>query len=205
MTTMRDDTTRAEQARILEAALAAAGEPVSASRLKAVFAPEPLSTAELEAALDWLAQRYEGSALELVQVAGGWRLQVRAAYALHVQRLQPERPARYSRAVMETLALIAYRQPITRGEIEAVRGVAVSTNVLRTLIERGWVHEMGRLERPGRPALYGTTPTFLADLNLRELAELPPLPAAAEIDPAAESSSTETTHETLPPTADPKR
>lgn len=116
MTTMRDDTTRAEQARILEAALAAAGEPVSASRLRAVFAPEPLSTAELEAALDWLAQRYEGSALELVHVAGGWRLQVRAAYALHVQRLQPERPARYSRAVMETLALIAYRQPITRGK-----------------------------------------------------------------------------------------
>lgn len=196
---------RAERARILEAALAAAGEPVAAARLASLFTPEPLSAAELEAALDDLAQRYAGSALELVQVAGGWRLQVRAAYAAHVQRLQPERPARYSRAVMETLALIAYRQPITRAEIEAVRGVAVGTNVLRTLIERGWIREVGRLERPGRPVLYGTTPTFLADLNLRELAELPPLPAAAEVDPAAAPSSTETTHETHPPAADPQR
>lgn len=196
---------RAERARILEAALAAAGEPVAAARLASLFTPEPLSAAELEAALEDLAQRYAGSALELVQVAGGWRLQVRAAYAAHVQRLQPERPARYSRAVMETLALIAYRQPITRGEIEAVRGVAVGTNVLRTLIERGWIREVGRLERPGRPVLYGTTPTFLADLNLRELAELPPLPAAAEVDPAAAPSSTETTHETHPPAADPQR
>jgi len=202
---MSADDARAEQVRILEAALAAAGEPVAAPRLAGLFRPEPLSAADLEAALDELAQRYQGSALELVQVAGGWRLQVRAAYAAHVQRLQPERPARYSRAVMETLALIAYRQPITRAEIEAVRGVAVSTNILRTLVERGWICEVGRLERPGRPALYGTTPAFLADLNLRELAELPPLPAAAEVDPAAATLSTETPHETHTPAADPHR
>lgn len=202
---MSTEDARAERVRILEAALAAAGEPVAAARLAGLFRPEPLCAADLDAALNDLAQRYEGSALELVQVAGGWRLQVRAAYAAHVQRLQPERPARYSRAVMETLALIAYRQPITRAEIEAVRGVAVSTNVLRTLVERGWIREVGRLERPGRPALYGTTPIFLADLNLRELAELPPLPAAAEVDPAAATLSTETTHETHPPAADPNR
>ena len=196
---------RAERGRILEAALSAAGEPIPAARLASLFAPEPLSAAELSAALTWLMESCAQRALELVEVAGGWRLQVRARYAPYVARLQPERPARYSRAVMETLALIAYRQPITRGEIEAVRGVAVSTGILRTLLERGWIQQIGHLERPGRPALYGTTPTFLADLNLRALADLPPLPEASENDPAPMPSITEIADETVPSAADPAR
>lgn len=196
---------RAERGRILEAALSATGEPIPATRLASLFAPEPLSAAELSAALAWLMESCAQRALELVEVAGGWRLQVRARYAPYVARLQPERPARYSRAVMETLALIAYRQPITRGEIEAVRGVTVSTGILRTLLERGWIQQVGHLERPGRPALYGTTATFLADLNLRALADLPPLPEAVASDPAALPSSMEITDENAPSPAIPAR
>jgi segregation and condensation protein B len=195
----------AERGRILEAVLAAAGEPIPARRLASVFTPDPLSASELAETLDWLVQRHADSALELVEVAGGWRLQVRARYAPYVARLQPERPLRYSRAVMETLALIAYRQPITRAEIEAVRGVAVGTGILRTLLERGWIQVVGQLERPGRPSLYGTTLAFLADLNLRALADLPPLPDAAASDPAALPSSMEITDETAPSPASPCR
>jgi len=126
-----------------------------------------------------LKQDWHGRKVELVQVAGGWRFQGVPAVQTYLDRLSPEKPPRYSRAVMETLAIIAYQQPVTRGDIEAIRGVAVSTNVVKTLEDRQWVEVVGHRETPGRPALYATTKTFLDDLGLRSLAELPPL---AELD-----------------------
>jgi segregation and condensation protein B len=113
--------------------------------------------------------------LELVQIASGWRFQARSQYAPFIARLNPERQHKYSRAVMETLAIIAYRQPVTRGDIEEIRGVAVNPNVMRQLQEREWIDVIGQRDVPGRPSLYGTTKTFLDDLNLRSLAELPPM------------------------------
>ena len=130
-------------------------------------------------ALEGLQQDWSGRAVELVQVASGWRFQGKPAIQAHLDRLTPEKPPRYSRAVMETLAIIAYQQPVTRGDIEAIRGVAVSTNVIKTLEDRSWVEIVGHRETPGRPALYATTKTFLDDLGLRSLSELPPL---AELD-----------------------
>jgi len=126
--------------------------------------------------------RYAGSASELQEVAGGWRLQVRAEYGEWIGRLWQEKPPKYSRALLETLALIVYRQPITRGEIEDVRGVAVSSNIVRTLLERGWVREVGYQEVPGLPALYGTTPQFLDDFNLKSLDQLPALPEIKDLE-----------------------
>lgn len=130
----------------------------------------------LRQALRQLDCRYAGTACELREVAGGWRLQVRSEYAPWVDRLQQERPPRISRAMLEVLAIIAYRQPVTRGEIEQIRGVAVSTNLLRSLLERGWVQELGHKETPGRPVLYGSTQQLLDDLNLHSLSQLPELP-----------------------------
>ena len=129
--------------------------------------------------LDELKAEWSGKAVELVQVASGWRFQGKPAIQPYLDRLSPERPPRYSRAVMETLAIIAYQQPVTRGDIEAIRGVAVSTNVIKALEDRQWVEVVGHKETPGRPALYATTKTFLDDLGLRSLSELPPL---AELD-----------------------
>lgn len=161
---------------ILEAALLAAGAPLSIERLEALFAEaERPERAELRAALAQLAADLDGRGIELVEVAGGWRLQVRAALAPWVSRLWEEKPGRYSRATLETLALIAWRQPITRGEIEAVRGVAVNTGIVRALLDRGWIRVLGHREVPGRPALYGTTREFLDHFGLKTLAELPAL------------------------------
>jgi len=168
---------------IVEGALLAAGNPLSVDRILSLFGDEerPLRD-DVQAAIAALAADYAGRAIELVEVAGGWRVQVRQSCAPWVSRLWEERPARYSRALLETLALIAYRQPITRGEIEEIRGVAVSSNIVKTLIEREWVRVVGHREVPGRPALLATTRRFLDYFGLRTLDELPPL---AEIrDPA---------------------
>ena len=163
---------------ILEAALLTAGEPVAVAKLAKLFDP-PLESALVARLLDELAQRWDGRSVELVQVASGWRFQGKPAIQPFLDRLAPERPPRYSRAVMETLAIIAYQQPVTRGDIEAVRGVQVSTNVVKSLEDRQWVEVVGHRETPGRPALYATTKTFLDDLGLRSLSELPSL---AELD-----------------------
>jgi segregation and condensation protein B len=163
---------------IIEAALLTAGEPVSAAKLGKLFDP-PLEAELVTRALEDLTRSWAGRSVELVQVASGWRLQGKPAIQLYLDRLAPEKPPRYSRAVMETLAIIAYQQPVTRGDIEAVRGVAVSTNIVKSLEDRQWVEVVGHRETPGRPALYATTKTFLDDLGLRSLSELPSL---AELD-----------------------
>ena len=165
---------------ILEAALLVAGEPVPIPQLARLFEP-PLDGDLVRKLLDELRAEWTGRKVELVQVASGWRFQGRPDVQPYLDRLSPEKPPRYSRAVMETLAIIAYQQPVTRGDIEAIRGVAVSTNVVKTLEDRQWVEVVGHRETPGRPALYATTKTFLDDLGLRSLSELPPL---AELDPS---------------------
>ena len=182
MTQMTTDTTPAsdlaDAKAVLEAALLVAGEPVPPAQLAKLFEPSlPLDT--VRALLDDLAREWSTRKVELVQVASGWRFQGRAEVQRHLDRLAPEKPPRYSRAVMETLAIIAYQQPVTRGDIEAIRGVAVSTNVVKTLEDRQWIEAVGHRETPGRPALYATTKTFLDDLGLTSVAELPPL---AELD-----------------------
>ncbi|HEY5309209.1 MAG TPA: SMC-Scp complex subunit ScpB [Casimicrobiaceae bacterium] len=168
----------AEVKGILEAALLVAGEPVPAAQLAKLFDP-PLPADTVRKLLDQVKQDWSGRRVELVQVASGWRFQGSSSVQRYLDRLAPEKPPRYSRAVMETLAIIAYQQPVTRGDIEAIRGVAVSTNVIKTLEDRQWVEAVGYRETPGRPALYATTKAFLDDLGLRSLAELPPL---AELD-----------------------
>lgn len=168
---------------ILEALLLAADQPLSLDALGKLLAPElGVGRSELRAALARLDARHAAGACELAEVAGGYRLQVRQEYAGWVARLWQEKPPRYSRAALETLALIVYRQPITRGEIEEVRGVAVSPNILRALIERGWVREVGQRETPGRPTLFGTTQQFLDDFNLKSLDQLPALPEVQAIE-----------------------
>ena len=161
---------------LVEAALLAAGKPLQVAELLTLF-DEHLRPAgeEVRAALQALAAEYEGRGLELVQTATGYRIQVRRELGPAISRLWPERPPRYSRALLETLALIAYRQPITRAEIEAVRGVAVNPNILKTMVERNWVRVVGHREVPGRPELLGTTREFLDYFGLRTLDELPPL------------------------------
>ena len=164
-------------AQILEALLLAADQPLSVEQLFRMFMAEGgITKKDVKAALDLLGRQLEGRAVELREVASGYRLQVRADYAEWVGKLWQERPPRYSRALLETLALVCYRQPITRGEIEEIRGVSLSPNIVKTLIERGWVREVGVKEVPGRPALLGTTPQFLDDFNLKSLDELPSLP-----------------------------
>jgi segregation and condensation protein B len=161
---------------IIEALLLAAGEPLSRERIAALFEEgEAPSPAEITRALDALAADLKGRGIELVEVASGFRLQTRAEIGPWVQRLWEERPQRYSRALLETLALIAYRQPITRGEIEEVRGVSVSSNIVRTLQEREWIRVVGHRDVPGKPALFGTTRAFLDYFQLQNLDDLPTL------------------------------
>jgi len=169
----------AETKRILEAALLTAQEPLSVSDLKKLF-DEELGADVLKALLGEVREEWSGRAVELVQLASGWRFQTRAEFRPYVERLFPEKPPRYSRAVMETLAIIAYRQPVTRGDIEDVRGVVVSTQIVQSLEARGWIDIVGHRETPGRPALYATTKKFLDDLGLRTLEELPPLEEIAQ-------------------------
>ena len=159
---------------VLEVALLTSHEPLSLDDMLRLFA-EKMERATLRMLLDELKQDWAGRTMELVQVASGYRFQARDEYADFLARLNPERQAKYSRAVMETLAIIAYRQPVTRGDIEEIRGVAVNPNVIRQLQERDWIDIVGQREVPGRPSLYATTKHFLDDLNLRSLSELPPM------------------------------
>jgi segregation and condensation protein B len=161
---------------LIEAALLAAGTPLPVAELARLF-PDGArpSAAQLRAALAALQAEYAGRGIELRETASGFRIQVRRELAAEIARLWPERATRYSRALLETLALIAYRQPITRAEIEAVRGVAVNPNIIRTMIERNWVRVIGHRDVPGHPELLGTTREFLDYFGLRSLAELPPL------------------------------
>src|SRR5690242_17799950 len=161
---------------LIEATLLAAGRPVTSDQLLDLFDErERPTTEQLRAALDLLAAEYESRGIELIEVASGWRVQVRARCADVVSRLWQERPSRYSRALLETLALIAYRQPITRSEIEEIRGVSISSTIMRTLQERNWIRVVGHREVPGHPELLGTTREFLDYFGLRSLDELPPL------------------------------
>ncbi len=174
--------------RVLEAALLTTQEPLAIPDLKRLF-EEDLSSDTVRRVLEELRADWEGRSVELTQVASGWRFRARPEFQRHLDRLNPIRPPRYSRAVMETLAIIAYRQPVTRGDIENIRGVTVSTNIIRALEERGWIDVVGHREVPGRPALYATTKSFLDDLNLRSLDELPPLEdLGALVDSAGEQA-----------------
>ena len=165
----------------LEAALLAAGRPLNIDQLKALFdgrtAPEK---AEIRTAITKLNEEYEGRGIVISEVASGFRMQVKASMADRLHKLWEERPPRYSRALFETLALIAYRQPITRGEIEEIRGVTVSSNITRQLLERDWVRVVGHRDVPGRPAMFGTTKGFLDYFSLKKLDDLPPLADLAD-------------------------
>lgn len=169
---------------ILEAALVAAGKPLSVNELVTLFDAEskPPSKAAVQMALKSLAVIYEGRGLELVEVASGFRLQARSDYAPWVSALWEDKPPKYSRALLETLALIAYRQPVTRGDIEQVRGVAVSSHIIRTLLDRDWVRVVGHKEVPGRPAMFATTKAFLDYFNLKSLDQLPALVELQDLD-----------------------
>jgi segregation and condensation protein B len=173
-----------ELASLLEAFLLASGKPQSLERLFELFEEaERPAPAVFKKALTHLGKSCDGRAFELVEVASGYRLQVREKYAPWVGRLWEERPQRYSRAMLETLALIAYRQPITRGEIEDVRGVAVNSHIVKTLLEREWIRVVGHRDVPGKPAMFATTKAFLDHFNLKSLDELPPLAALRELEP----------------------
>jgi len=168
---------------IIEAALLAFGQPLNIEQLREIFDEfERPDAAAVRLALTELAVDCEGRPVELVEVASGWRLQVRREYSTRLSKLWQERPTRYSRALLETLALIAYRQPITRGEIENVRGVTVNPNIVRTLTERGWIRVVGHREVPGHPELLGTTREFLDYFSLKSLDELPSLAALKDMD-----------------------
>lgn len=160
--------------RVLEAALLAAQEPLPVSDLRRMFV-EDIGSDVVRKLLDELRDEWNGRPAELVQLASGWRFRTRPEYLGYLARLNPEKPPKYSRAVLETLAIIAYRQPVTRGDIEDIRGVTVASQIIKALEERGWVDAVGHRDTPGRPALYATTKKFLDDLGLRSLTELPPL------------------------------
>jgi segregation and condensation protein B len=159
---------------VVEAALLTASEPLQLSDLKKLFDDE-LDNAALQDALAEVAQGCEGRSIELVNVASGWRFRTRPEYQRFLDRVNPQKPPRYSRAVLETLAIVAYKQPVTRGDIEDIRGVVVSTNLIKALEARGWIDVVGHREVPGRPELFATTRQFLDDLNLKSLTDLPPL------------------------------
>ena len=159
---------------VLETALLTSTEPLSVTELQKLF-EEELGAEILRNVLEELRAEWSQKGVELVAVASGWRFQAKPEYQIFLDRLNPEKPPRYSRAVLETLAIIAYRQPVTRGDIEEIRGVAVASTILKSLESRGWIEAVGQRDVPGRPALYATTRNFLDDLNLRSLDEMPPL------------------------------
>jgi segregation and condensation protein B len=169
---------------IVEAALLAAGRPLSFSQIQALF-PEEESKPDrdqIRSVIEELKEEYQGRGIEVTEVGSGYRIQVRSQYASWVSRLYAERPPKYSRALLETLALIAYRQPITRGEIEDIRGVSVSSHIIKTLTEREWVRVVGHRDVPGKPALFATTKEFLDYFNLNSLADLPELAEIRDLD-----------------------
>lgn len=159
---------------VLETVLLSSPEPVALAELKKLF-DEDLGSDTLRRVLEELRSDWQGRGVELTHVASGWCFRTRPEFQPYLERLNPQKPPRYSRAVLETLAIIAYKQPVTRGDIEEIRGVVVSTNVIRALEARGWIDVVGHREVPGRPALYATTRAFLDDLSLRTLEELPAL------------------------------
>ena len=168
---------------ILEAALLVAGKPLSIKRMAALFPKDSVpASEEMKQAIDELRKDYADRGIELKQVGKGYRFQSREKYSDWLSRLWEERPARYSRALLETLAIIAYRQPVTRGDIEEVRGVTVSTETMRTLLEREWVREVGHRDVPGKPTLFGTAPGFLEHFNLQGLSDLPPLSELRDLE-----------------------
>jgi segregation and condensation protein B len=168
---------------VIEAALLAAGRPLTMDELVSVFDERDEANAEeVRSAIAALTADYETRGLELLEVASGYRIQIRAAVAQPVSRLWQERPAKYSRALLETLALVAYRQPITRGEIEQIRGVAVNPNIIKTLLERAWIRVVGHRDVPGKPELLGTTREFLDYFSLKKLDDLPTLAQLKELE-----------------------
>ena len=177
--------TSQEPKTVVEAALLTAEQPLSVADLRRVLNDE-LNADDVRALLTQLQGDWAGRGLELVSVSSGWRFQSAPEMRPYLDRLHPERPPRYSRAVLETLSIIAYRQPVTRGDIEDVRGVTVSSSVIKTLEDRGWIEVVGHREVPGRPALFSTTKSFLDDLGLRSLAQLPPLRDSDDIPPELE-------------------
>ena len=190
--------------RVLEAALLSSSEPLSVADLRKLF-DEEISAEVLRRLLEELRADWAESGVELANVASGWRFQVRAQYQRFLDRLNPEKPPKYSRAVLETLAIIAYRQPVTRGDIENIRGVTVSAGILKALEARGWIDEVGHREVPGRPALYSTTRSFLNDLGLRSLDELPTLEelgSLVEMEPVAVQAEQLDSHATAAAASD---
>lgn len=189
---MQPATTPEAWVRIVEAALLAAPAPLAVSELRRLFDEDPgpdlVRRLLDELRTEWAAA---GRGVELVQLASGWRFQTRPEYQAYLDRLKEEKPPRYSRAVMETLAIIAYRQPVTRGDIEDIRGVAVSPSVLKTLESRGWIDVVGHRDTPGRPALFATTRRFLDDMGLRSLTELPALTEIERIMDLVDTSQIE--------------
>jgi len=187
----------AQLERILEALLLASELPLSIDQLHRLLGPDlGVGKKDVRDGLTALATALEGRAAELTEVASGFRIQVRPSYAEWVSRLWQEKPPRLSRALLETLAIICYRQPVTRGEIEEIRGVAMSPNIIRTLLDRSWIREVGVKEVPGRPSLFGTTHQLLDDLNLKSLDDLPTLPDIK--DPAALEAALSRLGEGLP-------
>lgn len=169
--------------RYVEALLMAADEPLSLEQfVRLLETTEAVDKAQLRSVLTTLCEQYADAAVDLVEVAGGWRFQVGVDYAPLVSRLWEERPPKLSRAMLETLAIICYRQPLARSDIEAVRGVSVSSNIVKTLEEFGWIKIVGYREVPGRPALFATTPKFLDDFGVRRLSDLPALPEIKDLD-----------------------
>ncbi len=171
--------------RVLETALICASQPLTLREMRSLFADE-LGADSVRSLLDELSRDWEGKGVELVALASGWRFQSRPELREYLDRLHPEKPPRYSRAVLETLAIIAYRQPVTRGDIEDIRGVVVASQIVKQLEDRGWIEAIGHRETPGRPALYATTKSFLDDLGLASLEQLPALEVGGEA-PAFES------------------
>ena len=194
----------AEATRIIEAALLSSQEPLSIADLKRLFEDE-IGPDTLRRLLDELRDAWSGRAVELVNTASGWRFQTRPEFQPFVERLNPDKRPRYSRAVMETLSIIAYRQPVTRGDVEDIRGVAVSAQIIQTLESRGWIDIVGHRDTPGRPALYATTKSFLDDLGLLSLQELPPLDEIARTlqleTPTTQPASNEPANEPAQPAA----
>ncbi len=185
---------------VLETALLANASPLSIAELRRMF-EEEIGADTIRRLLDELREEWRERGVELVNLATGWRFQTRPPFQKYLERLNPDKPPRYSRAVLETLAIIAYRQPVTRGDVEDIRGVTVSPNIIRSLEQRGWIDVVGHREVPGRPALYATTRNFLDDLGLRSLQELPPL---EEIARTLDLDDTPTQAEPVAPVTEPQ-
>ena len=193
--------TDTEIIRVLETALLCADQPMPLSELRKLFIDE-LASDDIRRCLDFLQQEWSEKGLMLVSLAGGWRFQSRPEMQRYLARLNPERPPKYSRAVLETLAIIAWRQPVTRGDIEDIRGVTVSSQIVRTLEDRGWIEVLGYRDAPGRPALLGTTRQFLDDLGLKALDELPELESQEAVVALAGLEFEEIPADELQPSAD---